>query len=214
MKSDIAVIVIAALVLSAVMARFGRRSGVSRADMLRTLPGDSIIAEVGYLADRATVIAAPAEAVWPWLVQLGKGRGGWYAPAWLEHFIPKNRRAARKIVAKYQQLAVGDIVDDWGLGSFKVVGLNQPKSLVYVSLRQPKQESNYLFSWAHLIEPIDHKSCRLYTRLRLCRPKSKLTRLTLLFLPAGGFFDYLTIKVMYAGLKERVAKPRPEEVIS
>jgi hypothetical protein len=202
----IVIVIVVLLALSAVMARFGRRSGVSRADMLRKLPGDDIIRDAGYIADRATLLPAPVEEVWPWLLQLGKNRAGWYAPRWLERIIVRkpSKRASHTIIAKYQKLKTGDIAPDWGPGFLKVAKLKAPHNLVYVSVRNADQKGDYLFSWAHILEPVDDTSCRLYTRLRMRRPRHGISRLALLFVPLGGFIDYLTIIVMYAGLRERL----------
>jgi hypothetical protein len=71
--------VVAAAALPALL-RLARRSGVSNADVERALPGDELIADPETQIDRATMISAPASQVWPWLVQLGKGRASWYMP--------------------------------------------------------------------------------------------------------------------------------------
>src|SRR5690349_12605576 len=64
--------------------------------------------------DRAFTVAAPPAAVWPWLVQLGKKRAGWYLPAAAERFLPPGRRAAPDIRPAWQRLAVGDVIPDYG----------------------------------------------------------------------------------------------------
>jgi hypothetical protein len=62
-----------------------------------TLPGDGLIPGERGITTMATTIAAPPEAVWPWLVQLGKRRAGWYLPARLERLVPARRRALRHL---------------------------------------------------------------------------------------------------------------------
>src|SRR5512142_3182301 len=64
--------------------------------------------------DRAFTLAATPAAVWPWLVQLGKKRAGWYLPAAAERFLPPGRRAARDIRPAWQRLAAGDVIPDYG----------------------------------------------------------------------------------------------------
>ncbi len=61
------------------------------------MAGDGIIARPDVVMDRAVTVAAPPAAVWPWLVQLGKKRAGWYLPAAAERFVPPRRRAAWRI---------------------------------------------------------------------------------------------------------------------
>ena len=66
--------------LTAALVRAGRRSGVTRAELDRALPGDDLVPGARVLMDRAATLPAPPELVWPWLVQLGRERAGWYLP--------------------------------------------------------------------------------------------------------------------------------------
>jgi hypothetical protein len=60
------------------------RSGMLPSERQRRLPGDELVPQPNWPATRAETICAPAAAVWPWLVQLGYGRGGYYGdlPWW------------------------------------------------------------------------------------------------------------------------------------
>ncbi len=66
----------------------------------------------GYLRRRSRIIDAPPDAVWPWLVQMGYDRGGWYAIDRLEKLFGVGRFAtggsARRVEPSLQGLAVGD----------------------------------------------------------------------------------------------------------
>jgi len=62
------------------------------AERRATRPGDRLIEPADVVMDRAFTVDAPAEAVWPWLVQLGKNRAGWYLPRGVERFVPRGRR--------------------------------------------------------------------------------------------------------------------------
>jgi hypothetical protein len=107
-------------------------------ELARSLPGDELVPAAVFVADRATVLSAPASAAWPWIVQLGKERAGWYLPARLERLIWKrDKRGLRHIRADLQDLSVGDRVPDWGPGApqFEVVTLDAPHALVYLSRR-------------------------------------------------------------------------------
>jgi hypothetical protein len=81
------------------------------------LPGDDIVSRPSYVATHAITIQAPPEAVWPWLVQMGWDRAGWYTPHWVDRLLfPANRPSARQIIADLQGLCVGDFVPDaWWL---------------------------------------------------------------------------------------------------
>src|SRR5271156_3907966 len=96
-------------------------------------PGDALVEPADVVMDRAFTVAAPPEAVWPWLVQLGKGRAGWYLPRALESFLPRSRRAARSLNPGWLGLEEGDVIPDYGGrdATFQVVQITAPGALVY-----------------------------------------------------------------------------------
>src|SRR5215471_19253434 len=72
-----------ALVASLALAlRLGRHSGVTAEEMRRALPGDDLVPAPPFVTDRATTIGASAAAIWPWIVQMGYHRAGWYTSFW------------------------------------------------------------------------------------------------------------------------------------
>ena len=77
-------------------------------------PGDELVGPADVVMDRAFTVAAPPERVWPWLVQLGKRRAGWYLPARAERFLPPARRAARAVNPAWLGLRPGDVIPDYG----------------------------------------------------------------------------------------------------
>jgi len=77
------------------------------------MPGDDEIPDADLVLDRQLELVAPPAQVWPWLDQLGKSRGGWYMPPWVERFVPPSRRALRHLDTSLQGLAVGDVIPDW-----------------------------------------------------------------------------------------------------
>jgi hypothetical protein len=112
-------------------------------------PGDDLIPEPQLVMDRAFTLEGPLEAVWPWLVQLGKNRSGWYLPRGIERLIPRRRRALRAVDPKLAHLAVGDVIPDWGgrSATFEVAELRAPVTLVY---RSRRRQTN--LSWAINLE--------------------------------------------------------------
>jgi hypothetical protein len=69
----------------------------SPAEVAAARSGDEIVPGADVVMDRAFTVAAPPDAVWPWVLQLGKRRAGWYLPGSVERFIPRGRRALRHI---------------------------------------------------------------------------------------------------------------------
>jgi hypothetical protein len=68
------------------LIRISRRWGATDSKTVRDLPGDELLPQ-GRSTTYAISIAAPAESVWPWLVQIGRGRGGFYTYTAIERLL-------------------------------------------------------------------------------------------------------------------------------
>lgn len=84
-----------------------------REQIAAAAPGDDLVGHPDVVMDRAFDLPAPPVAVWPWINQLGKDRAGWYLPARAEQFVPRKRRALRRIDESLQHLESGDVIPDW-----------------------------------------------------------------------------------------------------
>ena len=161
-------------------------------------PGDRLVPDADVVMDRAFTLPAPPDVVWPWIVQLGKKRAGWYLTRRAERAVPPSRRAARRIDARWQALAVGDVVPDWGGkdATFRVEEIQPGSHLVYSSRRGHTD-----VSWAIHLSPggMHRDGTRVHLRLRLGPVKHPRVANSL-----GGGFDALTIAGMAAGLRERL----------
>jgi hypothetical protein len=82
--------------------------GASEEETRRTLPGDELIPNPKLNVTHAVTINAPVEKVWPWLVQIGQGRGGFYSYEWIENLMGLNIHNADHILPEYQNLKAGD----------------------------------------------------------------------------------------------------------
>lgn len=80
------------------------RWGATAEEVVREMPGDLN----GMRWTRAITVAAPPEQIWPWLVQWGQGRGGWYSYDWLENLLGMDIHTADRIIPEYQNTKVGD----------------------------------------------------------------------------------------------------------
>jgi len=166
---------------------------------LHPLPGDDVIPDAALVLDRARAIAAPPEAIWPWLVQLGKGRAGWYLPRPVERLVPRARRGARTLDPRWQALEPGRRIPDYGGhdAHLEVVTVDPPAALVYRSRRRSAE-----FSWALVLEPRGARETVVRLRLRATLRSRGLRRAAIVAL--GGLFDRVTSELMLAGLAERV----------
>ena len=80
------------------------RWGATDQEVSQAMPGD--LEHIGWT--RAVTIEATPEQIWPWLVQWGQGRGGWYSYDWLENLFGFDIHTADRILPEYQNLAIGD----------------------------------------------------------------------------------------------------------
>ncbi|MDE9365331.1 hypothetical protein PZ938_06900 [Luteipulveratus sp. YIM 133132] len=160
--------------------------------------GDEIVAAPDVVMDRAFTVPGAPTAVWPWLVQLGKRRAGWYLPTGVELLIPRGRRAARVLDPRWQSLEVGDVIPDYGGRdeTLTVAGLLTPRHLVYVSRRSRTQ-----ITWSITLRPVDGPDPRTRVLLRL---RMAPVRRVLLARTLGELVDLLTILGLAAGLRERL----------
>ena len=72
------------------------------------LPGDELLAKPAIVTTRAVLVDAPPEAIWPWLVQMGPGRGGAYTYDWIENLFGLGMHSADTILPEFQDLKAGD----------------------------------------------------------------------------------------------------------
>ena len=153
-------------------------------------PGDELV-DAAVTLDREYVLHAPAVEVWPWLEQVGKGRGGWYAPRWFERLTPSRFHGARALDPRWR-LEVGDVVPDYGPSDFTVAVLEPPRALVHRGSHKGAD-----FTWALLLTDLDDQRCVVHFRFRISRA-GRVVR------TVGDLVDHATIALLVAGLKERV----------
>ncbi|MEV8510475.1 SRPBCC family protein [Actinoplanes sp. NPDC051475] len=84
--------------------------GATPGEAAGPLAGDDLLPDAGLISTRAITIAATPAAVWPWLVQMGSGRGGAYTYDWIENLFGLNMHSADEILPQFQQLEVGDVL--------------------------------------------------------------------------------------------------------
>jgi hypothetical protein len=153
--------------------------GASEDEVQRPMPGDDLIAPpLGLNVTRAITIEAPAGAVWPWLVQMGYRRGGWYSYDRLDNGgVP----SADRIVPELQQLAPGDEVpvgppDGIRIGGLQLVGpddgfrvaaIERDRLLLLTSHGWgPMRRDTLVSTWCYVLDAIDATRTRFVERIR------------------------------------------------
>jgi hypothetical protein len=137
--------------------------GARRDEVSRKLPGDELLTEPDIVSTRAVWIDAPASAIWPWLVQMGPGRGGAYTYDWIENLFGLGMHSADKILPQYQDLRVGDPQQLGGRGPLLRVAVLEPRH----SLVLRSDDGNWVWSFTLVPEGI---GTRLISRNRIATP--------------------------------------------
>lgn len=192
--------------------------GSTKEERRMRLPGDEVVGDVMTHYTKALTIDAPPEAVWPWLVQIGDRRAGFYSYDWVErfvlvpgtvHYIEKTHSATR-IHPELQHPELGDHINTGSIGRLEV---GNPITVI---------EPNHalvLGAWAFVLQPLPGERTRLLVRERdggylqvLVPPAYVLPRRLL------GAVDYLVgdplhfvmERKMMLGLKERAESSRAD----
>jgi hypothetical protein len=134
--------------------------GSSSEELQAALPGDERSMLANYQIQHAIVVDAPRSAVWPWLVQIGQDRAGFYSYSRLENLVLADIHNADRIHPEWQQLRAGDRVR---LASARIYG---DRPLLRVSALEPEHYF-VLEGWgAFVLEPIDSLHTKLIVRTR------------------------------------------------
>ena len=172
--------------------------GARPEEVARELPGDDLLANPGIIATRAVTIDAPPGAVWPWLVQMGSGRGGAYTYDWIENLFGLGMHSADEILPQFQDVKAGD--------EFQL-GPGRPKMRVEVF--EPERALTLRFEdqtwvWTFALFP-EGGGTRLVSRNRIATPHAAaLTRLFNLLVMEPG--SLVMERKMLNGIKERAER--------
>jgi hypothetical protein len=151
----------------AVLRRRQLRWGATAAEATGLLPGDELVSDPDLTATRAITIHAGADEVWPWIVQLGQGRGGFYSYDGLENLIGCDIHSARQINPGWQRLDVGDTVRLAPELALTVAVAKPPRTLVLRGGVLPGTNvAPYDFTWTFDLAPVSATTTRLIVRER------------------------------------------------
>jgi hypothetical protein len=179
------------LVYRVLVQPWQHRWGATDEDVCRVMPGDGLVPDAASTS-RAITVAAPPEQVWPWLVQLGYGRAGWYSYDWIDN---DGRPSAGRILPELQTLSVGDqILMLPGMGPR--VHAIQPNRYFVAGDQQAG-------SWCLALYPTASGS-RLVSRWRVNWPLSPATAFWILVTDPGAF---IMERRMLKGIRARAERP-------
>jgi hypothetical protein len=172
--------------------------GATDDEVSRKLPGDELLPEAGLVSTRAVTVDAPPGAVWPWLVQMGSGRGGAYTYDWIENLFGLGMHSAGEILPQFQELKVGDELP---------LGPNRP--VMRVEVCDPERTLAIRFAdgnwvWIFALVP-EGSQTRLISRNRIATAGAALpARLFNLLVMEPG--SLIMERKMLLGIKERAER--------
>ena len=185
-------------VITPFLRHWHRTWGATPAEAVAEMPGDLLLPQAQYVCTRAIDIDAPPADVWPWLVQVGYRRAGWYAGDLLDNFA---RPSVRRIVPELQDLRVGQwlsmVPKPSERTAFLVDSFEEPSWLLW---RTPNR------SWAWRLVALPGGRTRLINRLKtLYEWRRPLVPITVLMMECA---DYPMMRRMMRGIRDRAEAQR------
>ncbi len=202
--------------------RLGRGWGVTNDEARMVLPGDEVVPQPDVQTTHATTIQASATDVWPWLVQMGYGRAGWYTNVWWYRLIDRyiwrvNMPRADRLLSQFQRLALGDIIPDGppGAAYWTVVGLEPERSLALFSITHgtvwlpgvlrdnPSLGIHAELSWVFVLRQPAPGQTRLMLRTRATAGPALYRLIARALLPSS---DYVMARMLLGTIKRNVER--------
>jgi len=196
------------------LAGWMSRWGASEEEIAASYPGDELIDSPADQTTMAVTIAAPAEVIWSWLVQIGQDRGGMYSYDGLEQAIGLDIHSAEEINPAWQDLGPDDRIQlvppGWGPlpdgYALRVSTVDAPHTLV---LRQGPPQDPWDGVWTFAIREVGPGLCRLVSRTRTHRNPGLAQAALRATTTLGAPITWLMTRKMLLTLKERSERPTP-----
>jgi hypothetical protein len=188
------------------------RWGATDDELNVALPGDELVPIAGLTGTRAVTVRAAADGVWPWIAQLGQGRGGFYSYDFLENLVGCDIHSAERVVPEWQSIDVGDAVHlhPWvGL----IVAVLEPGRALVLRGGVPigRTPAPYDFTWAFVLRDQVDGTTRLVVRERYGYSRWWARVLV----EAVELISFVMSRRMLRGIKERAGQAvRPNSTVA
>lgn len=179
------------------------RWGASSEEAHMPMPGDELVPRPVVESTRAVTVRASTSEVWPWLVQMGAGRGGLYSYDWLENLAGLGIHSVDRIVPELQDLKQGDTLPLDARGGGPSVAVFEPERALVLDVGPS------VASWGFILRRIDRRTTKLYARFRLDadpRPLWGLLYALVIDIP-----HFAMERKMLLGIKQRAEQARARE---
>jgi len=192
----------------------GRRDrwGFDRVAAARPLPGDELVPAPRWGWTHGIEIDAPADAVWPWVAQIGADRGGFYSYQWLENLAGCRVRNAERVHPEWQVRPGGRMVLHPEVPPLEIAAVDRGR--FFIAHAPPPEDAvaagapRVAASWLFLVEPLAAGRSRFVSRYRVAYPDTLRARLAFgpaLVEPIGAEMD----RRMLLGVKARAEQRAP-----
>jgi hypothetical protein len=183
------------------------RWGATPEELALPMPEDNIVPRPVFDATRAITIHAKPETIWPWLVQMGYKRAGFYGYDLIENIGNGfNIRSANTILGEYQHPKIGDPIP-LSFAATLVFGSINPNS--WIVWRSRDRPTYGVFIWE--LVPVDGNSTRLISRIRWNYAPGWWSKVLCLF---TEFADHAAVRRILKGVRDRAeGRPRPSLVL-
>ena len=171
------------------------RWGATAEELTRAMPGDDDVPMPSFEATRGVTVHAPPEAIYPWIVQIGMTRAGWYSYDLLDNL---GRPSARQLLPEHQQIYVGQLIpmSPDGKQGIYVKDFNENEWILWND-----KEGETTWFWG--LYPAGENRTRLVTRVRI---KYRWNSPAALFNLLVEFGDLPMMRKCLLGIKERAEK--------
>ncbi len=132
------------------------RWGATEEEVGMSMPGDEVAQTPDFNATRAVTVDAPAGDIWPWLIQIGYNRAGWYSYDCVDNLC---RPSAEKIMPEFQSIAIGNKVPVSPWVYMRVSDFESDRWILWESTRGDG-------TWLWYLDPVDESHTRLISRMR------------------------------------------------
>ena len=196
-------VVVAALGFFGLYRPWHLKWGATSEDLARSMPGDEIVRRPIFNATRVVTIDARPEDIWPWILQIGFSRAGWYS---YDLFDNLGRHSSERIVPKLQHLEVGDLVP---LGPGEGSGMLVKELVLNRSMLWWTGKDGQT-TWAWGLYPTSGGATRLVTRVRA--PFSWGQPVSAVWILLDEVADFPMMRKCLLGIKRRAEAQAAAEI--
>jgi hypothetical protein len=180
--------------------------GATPTEVRSPIAGDELIADPILITTRAITIEVGPESVWPWLAQMGQGRGGFYSYDWLENLVGLDIENSDRIIPELQELKPGDLIPFWRGAGVNVVQVEPGRVLVLAgTLNPPKGDTagggDVGGTWVFALDAPKAKVTRMVVRSRVAKFQPEW--LSALFMRLLEPMHFIMERKMLLGIRER-----------